>query len=288
MRSRTASSTSRMSSVASALLLCVPPWRGDTVVHVSSDSHAHARPSQELDKEDGDVGKGRATSSPLCRHPLRSSLLSRTSRVSTGSSNLSDFGYSLSRLECLISKCRISIQSTSVPRSNPSGDRLVPGRRKTFGGQTADFEKQCAPKWLSTKNRSTALHPDILSPWRHLLILPIPCHVHCARARLTYAENLVSGVLLGACEGVCARAVPACGVRKSGVGARRESGQRHRCGEAVPGAAGGRRTLVWSPFQWHGHVRTVCGRTYGGLDDAVSSGSAGSVMRGRLGWCGVR
>ena len=62
-----------------------------------------------------------------------------------------------------------------------------------------------------------------------------------ARARLPYEETLVSWDLLGACEDVCARAVPACGVRKSGVGARRESGQRHGCGEAVPGAASGRR-----------------------------------------------
>jgi len=68
-----------------------------------------------------------------------------------------------------------------------------------------------------------------------------------ARTRLTYAENLVLGDLLGPCEDECARAVPACGVRKCGVGARRESGQRHGCGEAVADAAGGRRTLVGSP-----------------------------------------
>jgi hypothetical protein len=72
-------------------------------------------------------------------------------------------------------------------------------------------------------------------------------------------QNLVSGDLLGVCEDVCARAVPACGVRKCGVGARLESGQRHGCGETVPGTAGGRRTLVGSP-----------------------------CMRGRLGWCGVQ
>jgi hypothetical protein len=49
---------------------------------------------------------------------------------------------------------------------------------------------------------------------------------------------------------VCARAVPACGVRKCGVGARRESGQRHGCGEAVTGAVGGRSPLVGPPSQW--------------------------------------
>jgi len=52
-----------------------------------------------------------------------------------------------------------------------------------------------------------------------------------ARARLPYAENPVSGDLLGAREDVCARAVPAYGVRKCGMGAWRESGQRHGCGE---------------------------------------------------------
>ena len=69
-----------------------------------------------------------------------------------------------------------------------------------------------------------------------------------ARARLPYAENPVSRDLLGAREDVCARAVPAYGVRKCGVGARRESGQRHGCRGAVPGTAGGRRALVGSPL----------------------------------------
>jgi hypothetical protein len=111
------------------------------------------------------------------------------------------------------------------------------------------------------------------------------CH---SRARLPYAENLVSWDLLGACEDVCARTVPAYGVRKCGVGARRESGQRHGCGEAVPGDAGGRHTLVGFPLHRRWHVRTVCGRSHGRLGDAVSSRSAGSGMRGRLGWCCVR
>ena len=68
-----------------------------------------------------------------------------------------------------------------------------------------------------------------------------------ARARLPYAENPVSGDLLGTREDVCARAVSACGVRKCVVGSRRESGQQHRCGEAVPGAADGRRPLGNAP-----------------------------------------
>ena len=86
----------------------------------------------------------------------------------------------------------------------------------------------------------------------------------------------------------CVRAVLAYGVRRCVVGARRESGQRHACGEAVPGAAGGRRTLVESPFQCRGHVWSLRGRARGGLGDTVSSRSEGSGMRGRLSWCGVR
>jgi hypothetical protein len=84
--------------------------------------------------------------------------------------------------------------------------------------------------------------------------------------------------------GVCVRAVPACGVRRCGVGARQDSGQQHGCGEAVPGTAGGRRTLVESPLHRRGHVWALCGRSRGGLGDTVSSRSAGSSMRGRLGW----
>ena len=60
-----------------------------------------------------------------------------------------------------------------------------------------------------------------------------------ARVRLPYAESLVSGVLLGVCEGVCARAVPVYGVHKCGLGTRRESGQQRGCGETVPSTAGG-------------------------------------------------
>ena len=97
-------------------------------------------------------------------------------------------------------------------------------------------------------------------------------------AQLPYTENPVSGDLLGAREDVCAQAVLACGVRKCGVVARRESGQRHGCGEAVPVAAGGRRPLVGSPSQRSAHVRAVCRWSRGGLGDAVSSRSAGSGM----------
>ena len=124
---------------------------------------------------------------------------------------------------------------------------------------------------------------------------PIPCALDAvllpagvARARLPYAENPVSRGLLGTREDVCARTVPACGVRKCGVGARRESGQRHGCGEAVPVAADDRHPLVGSPSQLSRHVIAECGWDHGGLGDVVSSISAGSVMRGRLGWCGVR
>ena len=133
------------------------------------------------------------------------------------------------------------------------------------------------------------------------------------RARLPYAENPVSGDLQSTREDVCARAVPASGVRKCGVGARREKGQRHGCGESVPDAAGGWRPLVGSPLHLSGHVRSVYRWAQGGLGDAASSSSAGSGMmfqlfianakgtffgmsessagsgmRGRLGWCGVQ
>jgi hypothetical protein len=45
----------------------------------------------------------------------------------------------------------------------------------------------------------SAPRPDILSPWRQLLSLPMPCHVHwprfarVARARLPCADNPISG-----------------------------------------------------------------------------------------------
>ena len=109
-----------------------------------------------------------------------------------------------------------------------------------------------------------------------------------ARAQLPYAESLVCGVLVGACEGVCARAVPAWGVPKCDVGARWESGQRLGCGESVPGSAGVRRALVGSPLQRRGRVGEVCGRTHGGLVDEVSSLGAGSGMHGHLCWFCVR
>ena len=155
-------------------------------------------------------------------------------------------------------------------------------------------------KWLSTKKGD--LHGDprpdsgILSPWCRRLSLPIPCHVHwqrscCqshARPRQPYAKRLVSGDLLCACRNVCVRAVPACGVRGCCVGARREPGHRHGCGEAVPVTTGGRRTLVGSPLQRRGHMWVLYGRERGELGDVVSSSSAGSSMRGRLGCCGVR
>ena len=105
-----------------------------------------------------------------------------------------------------------------------------------------------------------------------------------ARARLPYAENLVSGDLLGAYEDVCARAVPACGVRKCGCTVGVWATTWVRGG----GACKGNPTLVGFPLQRRGHVRTVCGRTHGGLVDAVSFRSAGSDMRGHLVWCGVQ
>jgi hypothetical protein len=60
-------------------------------------------------------------------------------------------------------------------------------------------------KWLSMKKPAPHGAPrrDIRSPWRQLLSLPIPCHVHWPRSccqsacvRLPYVENLVSGTVL--------------------------------------------------------------------------------------------
>jgi hypothetical protein len=48
-----------------AVRAAVEGVRGEKEENGSSDSHAHARPSQQLDKGDGEVGKGRA-SSGLC------------------------------------------------------------------------------------------------------------------------------------------------------------------------------------------------------------------------------
>ncbi len=49
---------------------------------------------------------------------------------------------------------------------------------------TVTKSRGSAPKWLSTKK--SAPHgdprPDILSPWRRRLSLPIPCHVHWQRS----------------------------------------------------------------------------------------------------------
>jgi hypothetical protein len=56
----------------------------------------------------------------------------------------------------------------------------------------------------------------------------------------------------------------------------------------VPDAAGGLRTLVKCPLHRRRRVWALCGRTRGGMGDEVSSRSAGSGMRGRLGWCDVQ
>ena len=96
--------------------------------------------------------------------------------------------------------------------------------------------------------------------------------------RLPYAENLVSGDLLGAC-GVRVRSGRSC-VRGSQV----------RCGcvvgvrvaACVRGGGAWHRgwaALVCFPFQRCGHAYSLRGRARGGLGDTVSSRSAGSGMR---------
>jgi hypothetical protein len=157
--------------------------------------------------------------------------------------------------------------------------------------------KQFDQKWLSMKNRSTRRstprHPIAMSstvkppdPMKCALVVIL---LPESRAHACHVQNtLFPGTYWVHAGCWCVRAVPACGVRRCGVGTRRESGQRHACGEAVPGTTGGRRTLVGSPFQQRGHVWSLRGRARGGLVDAVSSRSAGSGMRRRLGWCGDR
>jgi hypothetical protein len=107
-------------------------------------------------------------------------------------------------------------------------------------------------------------------------------------ARLPYAENLVSGDLLGAC-----------GVRVcSGRSCVRGSQVRRGCATGVWTAACVRGGCAWRRgwAAYVGRVPLVATRTRvvvaragtWGLDDAVSSRSAGSGMRGCLSWCGVR
>ena len=62
-------------------------------------------------------------------------------------------------------------------------------------------------KWLSTKGSAPRgdPRPDILSPWRRRLSLPIPCHVHwprsCCRSRARAAD---------VCKKACFRGLSAC------------------------------------------------------------------------------
>jgi hypothetical protein len=116
------------------------------------------------------------------------------------------------------------------------------------------------------KQLHTALHVQIAMASTAKPPDPMPC----ALASILLPESRAHGCHMkktlfpGTYYRVCSRAVPACGVRRCGVGARRESGQRHGCGEAVPDAAGGRCALVGSPLQRRGHLRAVCGRACGG------------------------
>jgi hypothetical protein len=155
--------------------------------------------------------------------------------------------------------------------------------------------RELVRKWLSTKNRSirrsTPRHPITMAS-----TVESPDPMTCALAAILLPESCAHGCHMQKTlfpgtywvhTGECVLG-PFLRVGYASVGARRESGQQHGCGEDVPDAAGGRRALVGSPLHWHGHVRVVFGRSHGGLVDVVSSSSAGSGMRGRLGWCGVR
>ena len=91
-------------------------------------------------------------------------------------------------------------------RSSPPGPRLPhtqgAAKRAPWGGKNPSFQK-----WLSTKGSAPhgAPRPDILSPWRRRLSLPIPCHVHwprsCCRSRARAAA---------VCKKACFRGLSAC------------------------------------------------------------------------------
>ena len=89
--------------------------------------------------------------------------------------------------------------------------------------------------------------------------------------------------MLGACRGVCVRAVHACGVRGCGMGARLEPVDRRGCFQAVHSSAGGRRALVGSRLNQRRPMWALYGRARGRLGDAVSSRSAGSKYAWALG-----
>jgi hypothetical protein len=130
---------------------------------------------------------------------------------------------------------------------------------------------------------STDKPPDPMPCALAALLLP-ESRAHCCHVQ----ETLFPEPALRASGGVRAQAVPARGVRSCGVREQREPGQQHGCGGSVPGAAGGLHPLVESCSQPVVHVGEVCEWACGGLGDAVSSRSAGSDMRARLGWCGVQ
>ena len=80
----------------------------------------------------------------------------------------------------------------------------------SWGKNSSSSKKKRTKKMKSSPNG--APRPDIPSPWRQLLSLPLPCHKHC-------------------------------GGRSCGIRPRLEPGQRHGCGGSVSGTAGRRRPL---------------------------------------------
>ena len=152
-------------------------------------------------------------------------------------------------------------------------------------------------KWPSMKKTALQGAPrrDIRSPWRQLLSLPIPCHVHWQRS---YCQSPAhppaicgkpcflgpSGCMRGAgAFGPLLRAgcAGAAWVRGESLGSGMRAG-RLCLAPRVGGFVG------QAPFQQRGHACSLRWRARGGLDDSVSSRSAGSDMRLHLDWCGVR
>jgi hypothetical protein len=151
-------------------------------------------------------------------------------------------------------------------------------------------------KWLSTKKSAPhgAPRPDILSPWRRLLSLPIPCHVHwprsCCQSRARTAAI---------CKKACFRGPTACMLGRVCSGRSCVRGARVRCGCAAGAWAaawvrgGGAWRRGWAAYV--GRVPLTAAQAHVGVVRAGAWGagrrgvfpSAGSSMRGHLGCCGV-
>ena len=135
-----------------------------------------------------------------------------------------------------------------------------------------------------------APRPDILSPWRRRLSLPIPCHVHWPRS--SCQSRARTAVIF---KKACFRGPPGCmpGRVCSGRSCVRGARVRRGCAAGawtpawVRGGGAWRRGRAACVSRVPSYVKALTGRARGKLGVVVSSRSAGSSMRGRLGWWGV-